>query len=119
MIFLCCGCNSVDSKKENTLISISAEKVYSMIGNDSIYIIDVRQPDEYNGGHIKNAINIPVSTISEEIKNKISVDSTIIVYCANGNRSQMASKMFLEMGYSTVYDMGGINNWNYEIVVED
>lgn len=116
---LFCGCGNTKDKKENTLVNISTEEVYSMLDDDNTYIIDVRGIDEYNSGHIKNAFNIPVSTITEDIKKEIPVDTTVIVYCMSGNRSKMAGKILLELGYLHVYDMGGINNWNYEIVVED
>jgi rhodanese-related sulfurtransferase len=38
----------------------------------------------------------------------------VIVYCRSGNRSAQAAKILAELGYSKVYDMGGINNWKYE-----
>ena len=116
--FFSCGC-SVQKQNKKSLINISPKEVYSMISDDNTYILDVRENDEYNSGHIKNSINIPLSTISEDIKKIVPIDSVVIVYCMSGNRSKMAGNMLLEIGYSKVYDMGGITNWNYEIVVED
>ena len=40
----------------------------------------------------------------------------IIVYCASGNRSKQAAQKLIDMGYTNVYDMGGISNWKYDIV---
>ena len=83
--------------------------------NKDIVIVDVRTESEYKSGHLKEAINIPVGEI-ESIT--ISKDKTLIVYCRSGSRRANAAKMLSEMGYSKVLDMGGIINWEYEVVVE-
>lgn len=79
--------------------------------NSNIRIIDVRTEEEYREGHIKNAINIPVDSI-EEIG--LSKEIEIVVYCRSGSRSHQAAMVLKDLGY-TVKDMGGLNNWNYEL----
>lgn len=112
---LLCGCSN---KNLNSIKSIDTETVFSSIDKEEIYIIDVRETYEYNDGHIKSAYNIPVSNIDEINKLNIHLNSKIIVYCQSGNRSKIAANKLLEMGYTNIYDMGGINKWNYELIKE-
>ena len=79
-------------------------------------ILDVRTEREFKTGHIPNAINIPNEDIGYfdplnlEDKNK-----PILIYCRSGHRSlQSASKLAL-MGYTNIYEFGGIITWEYEI----
>ena len=88
------GCD----KKEN--------KLQEIINENNYIIVDVRTPDEYNEGHLKDAINIPVDEIEENIFNKTK---TILVYCRSGNRSKTAYNSLTKMGY-TAYDMGAYDN---------
>ena len=88
------GCD----KKEN--------KLQEIINENNYIIVDVRTPDEYNEGHLKDAINIPVDEIEENIFDKTK---TILVYCRSGNRSKTAYNSLTKMGY-TAYDMGGYDN---------
>ena len=88
------GCD----KKEN--------KLQEIINENNYIIVDVRTPDEYNEGHLKDAINIPVDEIEENIFDKTK---TILVYCRSGNRSKTAYNSLTKMGY-TAYDMGAYDN---------
>ena len=117
LILVLCGCSN-HSIKSNEIVPkvIDYKTVYNEIDNKNIYIIDVREDYEYKGGHIKNSYNIPLNKINEFNKMMISLDSKIIVYCNSGNRSRQAANLLIEMGYTNVYDMGGINNWNYELI---
>ena len=75
-------------------------------------ILDVRTPEEFSGGHIPNAINIPVETISEaEIPNLPDKNQLIMVYCRSGNRSKTASQKLARKGYTNIAEFGGINTW--------
>ena len=109
MIGLITGCGS---KSINNLItSKEAKKMY----DNGAIIIDVRTIEEYNEKHIKGAINIPLDEIEYNIKSEIpSLDTKIIVYCRSGNRSNMARNTLLKIGYTNVYDLGGIDNWTYD-----
>ena len=121
LIVLLCfitGCSS-DKEEIVRVEMITTREVKEVIddykNNKNIVIIDVRTEDEYNSGHLKEAINIPVGEI-ESIT--ISKDKTLIVYCRSGSRSASAAKVLSGMGYK-VLDMGGIINWEYDVVVED
>ena len=80
-------------------------------------ILDVREQDEFDAGHIPGAVLLPVGTITEETaKNVIGEkDAFVLVYCRSGNRSKTASDKLVALGYSNVYEFGGINTWPYEI----
>lgn len=77
-------------------------------------ILDVRSTEEFATGRIPGAILLPV----DKIKNKASSvlpdkNKLILVYCRSGVRSQTAANHLVLMGYTRVYDFGGINNWPY------
>ena len=106
------GCGN-DTVTTGTMESIKTSEVKTILDNkDENYIlIDVREIDEYNEGHIPGAVNIPVGSITTV---DYSFDKTLIVYCRSGSRSNTAAIKLKNMGYN-VKDMGGILNWTYEI----
>lgn len=82
-------------------------------------ILDVRRPDEYRGGHIENARNVPNETIGTERPKELpDLDAVLLVYCRTGVRSRQASQKLVKMGYKNVYDFGGIQDWTYGTVSE-
>lgn len=84
--------------------------------SEEVIIVDVRTAEEFASGHIQNAINIPVESISAEPAELSDKDATILVYCRSGNRSEQASRKLVELGYTQIYDFGGIIDWPYEVV---
>lgn len=95
-----CSCNK--TKEVNT----KEEKIYELkelMNNSTYVIIDVRTKDEYNTGHIVDAINIPYDEINKNID--IDKNNVIFVYCKSGNRSKIAYNNLKKLGY-TVYDLG-------------
>lgn len=114
------GCN-VDNNKtgsENTTYKkISAEDAKEIIDGEDVIILDVRTQEEYDTGHIKNAVLLPVTDIKDKAGEILpDKNAKILVYCRSGNRSATAAKELINMGYTNVYDFGGINSWPYEIV---
>lgn len=97
---------------------INATEAKTMMDNDSsIKLIDVREQYEYDESHIEGAILIPLGTIEDNALTILpNLDTTIIIYCRSGNRSNDAAKLFVELGYTDVYDMGGIINWPYDVI---
>lgn len=100
--------------------TISYEEVNGIIENyenlEHVYIIDVREEDEYEEGHLINSYNIPLSRLEDINNENISKDAKIIIYCRSGNRSKTAQSRLMEMGYTNVLDMGGILDWPYDVV---
>ena len=80
-------------------------------------ILDVREQDEFDAGHIPGAVLLPVGTITEDTAAAVidDLDTVVLVYCRSGNRSKTASQALADLGYTNVYEFGGINSWPYEI----
>lgn len=96
---------------------ISQEKAKEMMAaDDSLVIVDVRRQDEYDSGHIPGAILIPNESIDmeqpEELPDK---EQVILIYCRSGNRNKAASQKLADMGYTNIYEFGGIMDWSGEI----
>ncbi len=76
----------------------------------SIYILDVRQPDEFRGGHIAGAKLIPLSDLSNRM-NELPKDKDILCVCRSGSRSSSAASQLARAGYNTLNLRGGMNAW--------
>lgn len=97
----------------NKYQTIDANKAMELINNNDTVVIDVRENDEYETGHISGAINIPLANIETINYDK---DTKIILYCATGVRSLEATKNLSSMGYTNLYNLdGGILNWGFEL----
>ena len=101
--------------KENTYTQITQDAAKKMMDTQDVIILDVRELDEYNAGHIVDAVLLPVGKISEESASAAipEKDSVVLVYCRSGNRSKTASAALVKLGYTNVYEFGGINTWAY------
>ena len=99
--------------QESAFHQISADEAMEIMETEEDYIIlDVRTQEEYDERHIPGAILIPNETIgSEEIRELPNKEQMILVYCRSGNRSKQASKKLTELGYTNIYEFGGINDW--------
>ena len=99
---------------------ISQDEAKEMMEQDDGHVIvDVRRPDEFAAGHIPGAICIPNETIeSEQPEELTDLDQVILIYCRSGNRSKQAAQKLFDMGYTNVYEFGGINDWTGEVVTE-
>ncbi len=90
-----------------------------MLRNDGHVIVDVRRRDEYDAGHIPGVILIPNESIGAERPDQLpDLDQVILVYCRSGNRSKQAAQKLFDMGYTNIYEFGGINTWTGEIVTD-
>jgi rhodanese-related sulfurtransferase len=79
----------------------------------NIQLIDVRTPEEYQQGHIKNAKNINVydANFEKEIQ-KLDKSKPVYIYCRSGNRSRSAAQVLSNNGFKTIFDLqGGITAW--------
>ena len=100
---------------EYTSISMAeAKEVFATPGN--YIILDVRRADEFAEGHIPGAINVPNEDIGDEQPAELpDLDQVIFVYCRSGRRSKEASAKLAAIGYTNIYEFGGILNWDGEI----
>ena len=98
------------------LLTACTEKFKTIATNEAIelidkgaMVIDVRTADEYNTGHIKGAINLPLDIINTITYDK---EENLIIYCASGKRSLEAVNTLVNMGYTHLYNLdGGMLNW--------
>ena len=90
-----------------------------MRADDSLVVVDVRTQDEYAEGHIPGAICIPNESIVDAQPEELpDLGQTILVYCRSGRRSKEAAQKLADMGYTNVYEFGGIIDWTGEVVTE-
>ena len=98
---------------------ISAEEAYEMMVSQEVVVVDVRTREEYDGGHIENAVLVPNESIGSEMPEALpDKEATLLVYCRSGRRSKDAAQKLLKLGYQSVYDFGGVIDWPYELVKE-
>lgn len=111
-----CGGTASNASSESDYQQISQEEAKEMMDTQDVIILDVREQDEYDSGHIPGAVLLPVGTIGEETAAEVipEKDSTVLVYCRSGNRSKTASSALAGLGYTNIYEFGGINTWPYE-----
>ena len=113
MVLTGCGGTTM----ENTYQQISQGKAQDMIDTQEVLILDVREQDEFDDGHIPGAVLFPVGTITKDTAAAMipELDSVVLVYCRSGNRSKTASQTLADLGYTHIYEFGGINTWPYDI----
>lgn len=106
-----CGQAPADSAYQQ----ISQERAKEMMDTQQVLVLDVREQAEYDSGHIPGALLLPVGTIEEDIAAAVipEKDTVVLVYCRSGNRSKTAAAALAALGYSHVYEFGGINTWPY------
>ena len=113
------GCGS-KAEGNRTFTQIDQETAKQMMtADDGHVVVDVRRQDEYDSGHIPGAILIPNESIGHGAPEALpDYDQIILIYCRSGNRSKQASEKLAAMGYTNIYEFGGINTWTGEIVTE-
>ena len=106
-----CGRSTSDGYQQ-----ITQAEAKEMMDTQEVIVLDVREQDEYDSGHIPGAVLLPVGTIDEDTAAEVipEKDSTVLVYCRSGNRSKTASSALAELGYTNIYEFGGISTWPYE-----
>ena len=91
-----------------------------MAKNDGHIIVDVRRQDEYDEGHVPGAILIPNESITDKKHAELpDLDQIILVYCRSGRRSKEAAQKLADMGYTNIYEFGGIIDWTGETVMNE
>ena len=97
-----------------TLMSNLALEEY--LKTDKAVLLDVRTKEEYESGHIKNSINIPLQQIADTQKRISDKSVPLFVYCQSGARSTRAVSALKKMGYSDVANIGGISGYRGKVV---
>ena len=120
MLFLAAvltGCRAGGTSMANGYQQISQEDAKQMMDHQEVIVLDVREQHEYDAGHIPRAVLLPVGSIKKDTAEAVipSLDSAVLVYCRSGNRSRTAAAALANLGYSQVFEFGGINTWPYEV----
>lgn len=108
----------VTEKGEETVYQqISAEDAKKIMDSGEEHIIlDTREQDEFDAGHIPGAILIPYTEIENKAEEMMpDKDKLILVYCRSGRRSKIAAEALVKLGYTNVKEFGGIVDWPYEV----
>lgn len=97
---------------------ISQQEAWNIMKKETgALVLDVRTPEEFAGGHIKGAVNVPLDEIEQGGVSRLpDKNRETLVYCRSGARSRAACGKLAEMGYTAVRDFGGIITWPYGIV---
>ncbi len=102
--------------------SIDVQTAYAARSNPTVFMLDVREPDEYDAGHIPGITLIPMGEIPDRLS-EIPTDVPVIVTCRTGNRSGQVVDFLREQGFTNVHNMdGGIVAWQkagYEVEEEN
>jgi len=95
------------------LRGVGPARAAELAGQAGTFVLDVRTPGEYAGGHLERAVLIPVQQLSNRLLELPADKKTpILVYCAVGGRSAAAAGLLKAKGYESVHDLsGGIRAW--------
>ena len=134
LLCLLCACTastaSDQSKKEEnkaatdtpnaTYQKISAKEAKAMMDDGKPFILlDVRTDEEFAAERLDGAILIPDDAIGSRAEKELpDKNARILVYCRSGRRSALAAKELVGMGYTNVFDFGGIIDWPYGTLSE-
>ena len=96
---------------------ITPEEAKKIIDSGEEHIIlDTREQDEFDEGHIKGSILIPYTEIEKKAEEMLpDKDKLILVYCRSGRRSKIAAESLAKLDYTNVKEFGGIIDWPYEV----
>ncbi len=113
-LLLLSGCS--DNGAEISYLQISQEEAKNMMDTQAVVVLDVREQEEYDAGHIPGAVLLPLGEINQDTAAAVipAKDATVLVYCRSGNRSKTACAALVNLGYTNVYEFGGINDWPYD-----
>lgn len=103
------------AKQENGVKKIEAQKAKELMDAGGVTVVDVRTAEEYAEAHVPGAVLVPLDTIGGKAPAELpDKEAKLLVYCRSGRRSAQAAEQLAALGYSDVYDFGGILDWPYE-----
>ncbi len=100
----------------HTYQTIPTDQARQIMDTAEDYILlDVRTQEEFNAQHIPGAVLLPYDEVLANAEAELpEKDALILVYCRSGRRSALAAQDLVSLGYTRVYDFGGIIDWPYE-----
>lgn len=104
-------------KKGERMLVSAKEAIEMMRTNPDCRIVDVRTREEFDAGHIEDAVNVPNETIGTDQPRELpDKNQVLILCCKSGSRSEEAVEKLVKLGYTNVYDIGSLKNWPYNLV---
>jgi len=100
-------------------LRIDAMTAMQMIAeHPEVIVLDVRTQEEFDQGYIPGALLIPDYELSARAADELpDKDALILIYCRSGNRSVDAAHTLVDLGYTKIYEFGGILSWPFEVVI--
>lgn len=103
------------SKHAAAYHKITAQEAKKMMDGGGVTVVDVRTAEEYAEKHIPGAVLVPLQSIADKIPEALPYkDATLLIHCHSGIRSKKAADQLIQLGYTNLYDFGGILDWIYE-----
>lgn len=99
--------------QQKSYSNLKTEPFMEAVSHDDMQILDVRTPNEFSQGHIKNAKNINIfnKDFVKQVTKTLDKKKTVYVYCRSGGRSAKASAILSDAGYDVVNLLGGFMGW--------
>jgi len=118
LIVIVIALNSFSCKNEvgSEIEVVTTEEMQAILKMDQVQLVDVRTPEEFSEGYIKNAQNIDYNspTFEEDIL-KLNKQKPVMLYCHSGGRSAKCAQKLKEAGFKKIYDLkGGISKWKHD-----
>jgi rhodanese-related sulfurtransferase len=104
------GGQNDDSQGNKVSMMTAAEAKAALNGTERPLLIDVRQPEEFQAGHIEGARLIPLSQLGQRMK-ELPSDKPILCVCQSGSRSGVAAQLLAKAGYHAINLRGGMVAW--------
>jgi len=106
------GTDLVNEAKQRIREHTPREVLEMLQKNAPVIYLDVREPNEWNLGHLPNAMHLPRGNLESNIEARAGREEAIVIYCARGNRSALAADTLQQMGYANVSSMAdGFGAW--------
>lgn len=100
VVLMGAGGDTIDGKTARELVKKGA------------VLLDVRTPEEFKGGHLDGALNIPVQVLEARLGELADKkDTDVVIYCHSGRRSATAKRLMEAQGFKKVHDLGPMTAW--------
>lgn len=102
-----------EDKSRPSATHVQAAEAARLVDENKVTVLDIRTPGEYQGGHIKGAVNIDFNAAEFEAKlRELDRAKPYLVHCQGGGRSSRSLKTFAKLGFEKIYHLdGGVSAW--------
>lgn len=108
------SCKSNDGQ-DSVIEMVNPDEMQSLIKTDNTQLIDVRNLEEFEEGHIKGAKNLILNEDFKQRYDKLDKSKPVVLYCEDGNESEKCAQILKDAGFKKIFDLrGGLSQWMYE-----